>query len=160
MPTAGLGKPHDICVREATAKDLSAIVALLAGDTLGEAREVSGGELDPAYVAAFQEIDACRTAMILLAVSGNSIVGCLQLNFIANLSLTGTRRGQIEGVRTTKDLRGKGIGRLLINEAIEICRAHSCGLLQLTTNRIRKDAVAFYEKCGFEPSHIGFKMTL
>ena len=39
-------------------------------------------------------------------------------------------------------------------------RESGCGLAQLTTDRRRTDAHRFYASLGFEPSHVGFKITL
>lgn len=39
-------------------------------------------------------------------------------------------------------------------------RAAGCGLIQLTTNRDRVQAHAFYAREGYRPSHIGFKKPL
>lgn len=38
--------------------------------------------------------------------------------------------------------------------------AAGCGLLQLTSNASRSDALRFYKGAGFTPSHIGFKKPL
>ena len=39
-------------------------------------------------------------------------------------------------------------------------RPSGCGLLQLTTDRKRLAAHRFYERIGYEPSHIGMKKKL
>jgi GNAT superfamily N-acetyltransferase len=44
--------------------------------------------------------------------------------------------------------------------AIAECRKHGCAFVQLTTDRHRADAHRFYERLGFEPTHIGYKLTL
>jgi GNAT superfamily N-acetyltransferase len=44
--------------------------------------------------------------------------------------------------------------------AIAQCRARGCGLVQLTTDKRRRDAHRFYEALGFEASHEGMKLAL
>jgi GNAT superfamily N-acetyltransferase len=44
--------------------------------------------------------------------------------------------------------------------AMERAREQGCGLVQLTTDRARGDAHRFYERLGFEASHLGMKLDL
>ena len=44
--------------------------------------------------------------------------------------------------------------------AIEQCRVRNCGLVQLTTDKSRPDALRFYESLGFVASHEGMKFAL
>jgi GNAT superfamily N-acetyltransferase len=69
-------------------------------------------------------------------------------------------RGQIEGVRVAAGQRGQGLGRRMIERAIEGARGQGCGLVQLTSDKRRPDAVRFYESLGFTPSHEGLKLPL
>lgn len=48
------------------------------------------------------------------------------------------------------DLRGKGIGRLLVEEAIEFCRAKGYKTVRLWTAEVLKAAKRIYESAGFE----------
>ncbi len=153
-------KNHEILIREATEADVPRIVEMLADDVLGKSREQSMPELNDVYVQAFNDIDKDPNATILLACSGENIVGCMQINILANLSRTGTKRGQIEGVRVDSVMRGQGVGAFLMDAAIDYCKQHGCGLMQLTTDAKRPDAAKFYDKYGFVASHIGYKLTL
>ncbi|HEX3883089.1 MAG TPA: GNAT family N-acetyltransferase [Stellaceae bacterium] len=56
--------------------------------------------------------------------------------------------------------RGAGIGEALVRDAIERDRSARCGLVQLTSDRSRRDAHRFYERLGFAASHLGMKLTL
>lgn len=140
--------------RPATRDDVPAVVALLADDDLGRARE--GGDLAP-YLAAFDAMAAEPGTTLFVAEADGRIVACYQLVLISGLSLSGTRRAEIEGVRVAADRRGQGLGAQLIADAEARARAAGCGLIQLTTNAVREDAARFYRRLGFTPSHIGFK---
>ena len=48
----------DLTIRDATAQDIAAVVAMLADDEKGRFRENAGDALDPCYIAAFAAIDA------------------------------------------------------------------------------------------------------
>jgi ribosomal protein S18 acetylase RimI-like enzyme len=143
--------------RRATAQDLPAIVALLADDMLGAAREAPG---DPAYAAAFAAIEADPNQLLAVAEQDGRILGCLQLTFIPGLSHRGAWRGQVESVRVAADQRGTGLGRRFLAWAIAQSRARGCRMVQLTTDKSRADARRFYESLGFTASHEGMKLTL
>jgi GNAT superfamily N-acetyltransferase len=63
-------------------------------------------------------------------------------------------------VRTTSELRGRGIGAALMAHAVERARARGCGIVQLSTNKARADARRFYERLGFTATHEGMKLML
>ena len=146
--------------RRAIRADLPAVIALLADDMLGRSREVTGGEVDRRYLAGFDAIEANPNDMLAVAELDGRVVGCLQLTFLAGVSHLGAWRGHVEGVRIASDLRGSGIGRRMMQWAIERCRAKGCRTVQLTTNAVRADAQRFYRSLGFAASHVGMKLTL
>ncbi len=151
---------QDLTFRRAGPRDLAAIVALLADDELGRAREDPGRPPNAKYLAAFQAIDGDPNQLLAVVEGGGEVVGCLQLTFIPGLSRLGMWRGQIEGVRIARAHRGAGLGRAVFEWAIEQCRRRGCGLVQLTTDKSRPDALRFYEALGFEPTHEGMKLAL
>lgn len=146
--------------RTATRDDLPAIVRMLADDGLGKGREQPVDPLPKAYGDAFDRMAAQPGNDYLLAEIDGEVAGCLQLTVIHGLSRTGVSRAQIEGVRVAGSYRGKGIGEALFREAIRRAREAGCGLVQLTTDKARPDALRFYEKLGFTASHEGMKLEL
>lgn len=48
----------------------------------------------------------------------------------------------------------------MVTWAIEESRRLGVDLVQLTSDRTRTDAHRFYERLGFVPSHLGFKLQL
>lgn len=85
-------------------------------------------------------------------------MGCLQISFLPGLSRRGMLRGQIESVRIAARARGQGVGRRMLEWAVETCRQRGCGLVQLTTDGSRSDALRFHEEFGFVASHVGCKL--
>ena len=150
----------DLIFRRATEADVPAIIAMLADDILGAARETGSPESLPKYLTAFRAIDADPNQFLLVVENGAEIVGTLQLTFIAGLARAGLKRGLVEAVRVARDRRGQKIGEAMIAWTLEKCRLERCGIVQLTTDKSRKDAHRFYDRLGFEPSHIGYKMML
>ncbi|WP_245514983.1 GNAT family N-acetyltransferase [Jiella endophytica] len=147
-------------MRRATKDDLPAIVGLLADDVRGRARDDASLPLDPAYLAAFEAIDADPMQYLAVAVLDGRIVGTQQLTLIPGIGHKGAWRGQIEAVRIASDLRGQGLGAEMIGWAVETCRERGCRMVQLTSDASRLDTHRFYERLGFQKSHFGFKLTL
>ncbi|MFI7104577.1 GNAT family N-acetyltransferase [Streptomyces sp. NPDC050161] len=148
----------DIEIRRAAATDLHDIVALLADDPLGATRE-SPDDLTP-YRAAYEVLAADPHQHLVVAVREGRVVGTLQLTVIPGLSRRGATRSIIEGVRVHADERGNGLGTQLIEWAVATSRTLGCHLVQLTSDATRIDAHRFYERLGFEASHLGFKLQL
>ncbi len=146
--------------RRATAADVGAIVAMLADDVLGSSRESSSPAMAECYRDAFAEIDADPNQFLCVVEDGSQIVGTLQLTFIPGLARAATKRGQIEAVRIASDRRGDKLGEAMFAWAIDECRARGCSLVQLTTDKARADAHRFYDRLGFEPTHIGYKLEV
>ncbi|GGM40512.1 N-acetyltransferase [Longimycelium tulufanense] len=147
----------DVEFRRARRADVPAIVDMLADDVLGSGRERPG---DPAYLAAFDLIDAEPGQLLVVAEEAGEVVGTLQLSFLPGLSLLGATRALVEAVRVRRDRRGGGLGERLLRWAVEEARRRGCALVQLTSNAEREDARRFYVRLGFEPSHVGFKLNL
>ncbi|MET7823419.1 GNAT family N-acetyltransferase [Streptomyces sp. NPDC005386] len=148
----------DLEIRAAVAADVHAIVAMLADDPLGAQRE-SPDDLTP-YLDALKRLSADPNQHLVVAVRESRVVGTLQLTVIPGLSRKGATRSIIEAVRIHVDERGSGLGTQLIEWAIDESRRQGCQLVQLTSDASRTDAHRFYERLGFEASHVGFKLAL
>ncbi|SCE73598.1 Predicted N-acetyltransferase YhbS [Micromonospora coriariae] len=148
----------DVIYREAVRADLPAVIALLADDVLGKARDFT--EVDEAYERAFADINADPRNQLIVAEQGGELVGCLQITYIPGLGRHGAERSLIESVRVRSDRRGQGLGRDLMTWAIDQARQRGCALVQLTTDKTRQDAHRFYLGLGFQASHEGMKLAL
>ncbi|MEU7932997.1 GNAT family N-acetyltransferase [Micromonospora echinofusca] len=148
----------DVIFRKAVRADLPAVVALLADDVLGRTRDLT--EVDAAYEKAFADIDADPRNQLIVADADGELLGCMQLTYIPGLGRHGAERQLIEAVRVRSDLRGRGVGGQMINWAIDQARQRGCALVQLTTDKTRRDAHRFYLNLGFLPTHEGLKLPL
>jgi len=149
-----------VTFRRAVPDDLPRIVALLADDPIGRTRENPGPQLDTRYHEAFAAIERDPNQLLAVAERSGHVIGVLQLSFIPGLTRRGMWRGQIEGVRVATGERPGGIGRVMLQWAIEECRRRGCGLVQLTSDKRRSAAHGFYEALGFEATHQGYKLSL
>lgn len=143
--------------RDAIRADVPAIVALLTDDTLGKGRE---GADPQAYLKAFDDIAANPMHQLIVGEDGGRVVACCQLTLLAGLSRGGGRRALVEAVRVAADLRSQGIGARMMAECEARARAAGAAMIQLTTDRSRADAHKFYERLGYQASHLGMKKPL
>ena len=151
----------DLFFRDATLADVATIVELShAGDARGpDAPPLDRATLaDPRYAAAFAEIDADPAHRLIVAERDGAVVGTLQISTIPGLPGFGMRRAMLENVHIRADQRGNGLGTEMVLWAIEQARLAGCGVVQLTSNKVRLDAHRFYRKLGFQASHEGFKL--
>jgi len=148
--------------RIADRRDVPVVLDLLADDdiTRGRGFGVVPERVDAATWAAFEEIDADANNELIVAEDDGVVVATCQLTFTPGLSRGGARRMTIEAVRVQTDLRGRGVGRLMMAFAIERARERGCRMVQLTTDKRRGDAHRFYAALGFRASHEGMKLDL
>ncbi|MCK0133635.1 GNAT family N-acetyltransferase [Arenibacter sp. S6351L] len=145
--------------RKATENDVIAIVEMIADDELGKTRENFKTPLPEEYYRAFANINSDNNQeLIVVENEVGEVVGTLQLSFIQYLTYRGGVRAQIEAVRIRKDQRGTGIGTKMFKWAINRAKERNAHILQLTTDKKRPSAIAFYTKLGFSDSHEGMKM--
>jgi GNAT superfamily N-acetyltransferase len=146
--------------RHASRDDVPAIVRMLADDALGAKREAFVSPLPESYYLAFEAIDRDPNNELVVAELGGRIIGVLQMTFIPYMTYRGSWRALIEGVRVDSGVRSSGVGRQLLTWAVDRARQRGCHLVQLTSDKARRDAIRFYESLGFVASHEGMKLHL
>jgi GNAT superfamily N-acetyltransferase len=150
----------NLLFRPAVRHDVSTIVRMLADDPLGANRETFTTPLPEGYYRAFEAIARDPNNELVVAEKGGKIIGVLQMTFIPCITYRGGWRALIEGVRVSAEVRSSGVGRRLLQWAIDRARQRGCHLLQLTSDKARPDAIRFYEGLGFVASHEGMKLHL
>lgn len=146
--------------RQAIEADLPAIIAMLADDFLGAGREDASLPLNEAYIRAFRAIEASTDQFLFVFDLESEVIGTVQISIMPGLSHKGMWRCQIEGVRIAEAYTSKGYGAKMIRAALDFGRQKGCGVAQLTSSLPRERAQAFYERLGFEKSHVGMKIKL
>ena len=151
--------PMGLVFKIAERKHLNEIVRLLSDDVLGRSREAYGDPLPEGYLNAFEIISKDPSHELTIAENEQGdLVGTMQLSFIQYLTYRGGLRAHIEDVHIRQEDRGKGYGTLFFQYAINRAKKKGAHLLQLTTDKQRPEAIAFYTKMGFIASHEGMKM--
>ncbi len=147
----------EVVFRTATSSDVSVLVQLLSAGTLSP--EAEGPQDHEGYALALQELDHTGTGEVLVAVFRGEVVGMAQLVYLRHFQHRGGLCAEVESVHVREDVRSLGIGTALMSEVLARAKAKGAYRLQLTSNVTRKSAHLFYERLGFEPSHVGFKIT-
>jgi ribosomal protein S18 acetylase RimI-like enzyme len=155
MTNMDMQSNNPITIRRAGRDDVADIIAMLADDHLGRARERLEEPLPAIYFEAFEVIARDPNIELMVAEEAGRVVGCLQLCILPGLSSQGASRGLIEDVRVASDRRSRGIGEQLVRWAVERSRARACKVVELLTHHTRVDAQRFYERLGFARSHVG-----
>ena len=146
---------------KATKNHIPSIVALLADDKLGKLREDFQSPLPESYYAAFEQINSDQNQNLMVVINPlKEVIGTFQLTFIPYLTYRGRMRAQIEAVRIRKDMRGKGMGKNMMEWAIREAKEKNAHVVQLTTDKKRPESIQFYQSLGFVPSHEGMKLHL
>jgi ribosomal protein S18 acetylase RimI-like enzyme len=151
---------NEITLRPVERADLPSIVRMLADDELGSRRERYEDPLPESYYAAFEQIRNDPNHELIVAEMEGEVVGTLHLMFLPSISFQGGLRAQVESVRVEGKYRDQGIGSEMMKWTIERARTRGAHVVQLTSHKSRKEAHRFYERLGFEGSHLGMKLSL
>jgi ribosomal protein S18 acetylase RimI-like enzyme len=145
-----------VTIRRARRDDVGSIIAMLADDRLGAARERLEEPLPQVYFDAFERVARDPNIQLVVAEDGEGkVVGCLQLCILPGLSSQGASRALIEDVRVASHCRSRGVGEQLVQWAVAEARGKGCKLVELLTHNTRVDAQRFYKRLGFAASHVG-----
>ena len=130
----------DLAFRHATKADLPFMVHLITIDDVATSTDDWADANAPHYEQALAAIAADPNQAVYIAELDGVPVGTFQLTFIPGIMRRGMWRGLIESVHVSPEHRNKGLGKDMMGWAIEQCRAHGCGMVQLTSNKQRVDA--------------------
>jgi len=141
-----MNENNPLTIREATSEDLPAVLRLY--------NQVDGDEdmsIDvQAAEAIFAKIASYPDYKVYVAELKNEIIGTFTLLIMDNMTHGGSTSGVIESVVVTKALQGQGIGKQMMEYAIERCQEKNCYKATLSSNMKRVDAHKFYERIGFK----------
>jgi GNAT superfamily N-acetyltransferase len=77
-----------------------------------------------------------------------------------NLAHRGESSSVVEDVVIRNDLQGKGIGKEMMNFAIDVSRKKGCYKMILSSHLRRENAHKFYESLGFKKHGYSFVVDL
>ena len=143
-----------ISCRAACKEDLSAVLRLHAQPDLDDGKALSLPEAE----RRFERIATYPDYRIYVALRENRVVGTFALLIMDNLAHMGAPSAIIEDVAVDPACQGHGIGKQMMQYAMQICRDKGCYKAALSSNLKREKAHAFYESLGFVRHGYSFRI--
>ena len=135
----------NVLIRKAKEEDLPSILALLS--------EVDEPNQDSISLqkarAIFSQIQSYPNYHIYIALIEEDVVGTFALLMMDNLVHNGAPSGIVEDVAVRTAWQGRGIGKQMMEYAMQMCKEAGCYKLSLSSNVKREKAHNFYESLGF-----------
>jgi GNAT superfamily N-acetyltransferase len=135
----------DVAIRPVEHRDLDAIVDMIGGLAVhhGDVPNITAEQLTA------EALGPCPSIRILVAETDGQLVGhvMLQLHFVA---LHGTKLANIDQLFVITERRGQGIGRRLMDAALDAARILGCNGLQIQATPYNWAAHSVYTAFGFE----------
>ncbi len=97
----------------------------------------------------FEEIIESTYLNLIVAEDDGILLGSCYLNIIPNMTRGGRPYAVIENVITDEKYRNQGIGKAMMNEAINKAWRAGCYKIMLLTGRNNESTHRFYQRCGF-----------
>jgi GNAT superfamily N-acetyltransferase len=94
------------------------------------------------------------------AVFENKIIGSFALLIMPNLAHFGCPSAIVEDVVVEEKYQSQGIGKKMMEFAMQKAKEKGCYKLVLSSNLLRTNAHRFYESLGFEKHGFSFKVNL
>jgi GNAT superfamily N-acetyltransferase len=149
-----------IQIKKACPENLPEIIAVI---NAGAASVRNGKEFESweEYRPAFDALSAAAAVDIYVALNeAGEVIGTYQIHFMRGITYKGRPRVEIESVHVRSDQRGTGIGRQMMDHAEALARDVNACMIQLTSNREREGSHHFYQRLGYDQSHLGYKKML
>lgn len=111
------------------------------------------------FEVAFMDKINSRKNYYIVGIENNNVIAFLslvidyQLHHVAKVAT-------IEELIVSSQYRSNGMGKALIENAIEYAKSNQCDVIELTSGFDREKAHKFYEKNGFKKGSYKFKMNL
>ena len=137
-------------VREARLTDAAEVVRLLS--QLGHAQPAGD---DGARLAAFLEQGECVLVAERDSSRSSQLLGVVTLHIAPVMHRAGPI-GRLSAVVVDESARGGGVGRALVIAAEAYFAARGCAMIEVTSNKARTDAHAFYERLGYTATSVRF----
>ena len=136
-----------IRIERAVETDLPFLTSLLV-ELMGAMTDTEGFNINQS-IENFRLLFADPAQYILVARQRNSIVGFI--NFSTRKTIMHPRpSGLIDELVVSENSRGTGIGKELIQAAVDKCRELGCCEVEVSTEKSNRKARQFYKSCGFE----------
>ena len=138
-----------------SASDHATPLVVLRPAQPSDAEELSGLLSELGYPSAAEaiarRISACGEVpglSIVVALLDERVVGVVAVHCVPTL-ISDAALGRITALVVSTKVRGRGVGRLLVEEAEAFAHRRGCERMELTSGDHRPGAHAFYERLGY-----------
>jgi ribosomal protein S18 acetylase RimI-like enzyme len=142
---------RSLAVREATLDDADELVRLLS--LLGHAQPA--GDARGRVAAFFARGERAFVAQRASPTGSHELLGALTVH-VTHMLHRASPIGRITALVVDEHARGNGIGQALVRAAEELFAREKCALVEVTSNKQRTAAHAFYEKLGYTATSFRF----
>ena len=97
---------------------------------------------------------------VFVAEKDDLIIGTFALLIMDNLAHVGTPSGIVEDVVVAQNYQGQGIGKTMMQFALDRCKDFGCYKMVFSSNLKRIEAHQFYESLGFEKHGFSYRINL
>lgn len=143
-----------VIMRAAVEADLARVLELYAQPALDDGKRLA---LEDARRLHARFADYPDYKLYVACVDGR-VVGTYALLIMDNLAHCGTPSGIVEDVAVDPSFQGRGVGRLMMEDARARCARAGCYKLVLSSNLRREQAHRFYDSIGFERHGYSFRV--
>ena len=144
----------ELVIRKASEADLAGVLALYAQPELDDGVVLSVAEA----AGILRRFDRYPDYALYVAEQAGRVVGSFALLIMDNLGHLGAPSAIVEDVVVDPRCHGSGIGRAMMQFAVDRCREKECYKLALSSNAKRVRAHDFYTSLGFERHGYSFRI--
>ncbi|MHB8066559.1 MAG: GNAT family N-acetyltransferase [Desulfobaccales bacterium] len=145
-----------VTLREAREPDLPLILPLYGHLGMDDGRVLTVAEARPI----FRRFQSYPDYKLFAAEAAGEILGVFAMLIMDNLGHRGAPVALVEDVVVREDRRRRGIGRDMMQFAMDRAREKGCYKLALSSNKNREGAHRFYESLGFQKHGCSFLVEL
>ena len=106
----------------------------------------------------FAKIRSTPGFKLLVAEEQGKVVGTMVILIVPNLSHGGSPWAYVDNLVIAHRYRRKGLGRMLMNNAIALSKEAGCYKIVLTCDKRLREAYRFYRSLSFRASAHGFRL--
>ncbi|MER0438185.1 GNAT family N-acetyltransferase [Emticicia sp. W12TSBA100-4] len=145
----------EINIRQATLNDVKDILHIYA-ESLDNGKVLSLEKAQRIFLKQQQYPDY----KVFVTEFEQQIVGTFAVLIMENMAHMGTPSAVVEDVGVLPTMQSKGIGKLMMEFAMDYAREKGCYKMNLSSNIRREKAHQFYESLGFQKHGFSFLIPL
>ena len=143
-------------IRTATENDLPDILRLYSQPGMDDGKVLTSDSAEDI----FAKMKTYPDYSVYVAEVDGKVVGTFGLLIMDNLAHMGSKSAVVEDVVVSPSSQRKGVGKRMMQYAMEVSQAKSCYKVSLSSNVKRKDAHELYKNLGFKIHGYSFLVEL